>query len=193
MLISLLADGAMWTPMHRFNLMFRHRNLYPLAGFVAHYLHFSCLMSWRTRPLITSATTVIFLVMPHIHCCFVSFLWPNLSHINLISSISTPCLSLSTCICVFFSLLLCSCPSLYSRPPNLPSYTLCLTHLLSARQVSVAKRQGMSDGLLLRERRLSIMISYLPVQYSHKLDYSCGSCSGPLCREINADFASAHE
>lgn len=181
MLISLLADGAMWTPMHIFNLMFRPRHLYPLAGFVSHYLHFSCLMYRRTRLLITDATTVTFLVTPHIHCCSDSFLWPHLSHINLISYISSTSFSLSTCICVFFSLLLCSCPSPYPRPPNLPSYTLCLTHLLSARQVSVAKRQGMSDGLLLRERRLSIMISYLPMQYSRKLDYSCRSCCGLLC------------
>lgn len=70
---------------------------------------------------------------------------------------------LPACLCVSFSLLLCFCPSLYPRPPNLPSHTLCLTHLLSARQVSVAKRQAMSDGLLLWERRLSIMISHLPV------------------------------
>lgn len=48
-------------------------------------------------------------------------------------------------------------------PPNLPSHTLCLTHLLSARQVSVARRQAMSAGLLLWEWRLSIMISSFPL------------------------------
>lgn len=95
---------------------------------------------------------------------------------------------ISTCLSVFFSLLLCFCPSLYPRPPSLPSYTLCLTHLLSARQVYVAKRQAMSDGLLLRERPLSIMISHLPLPvHTYKLDFSYGNCSGVVCREISAD------
>lgn len=121
MLISLLDDGAMWTPMHIFNLMFRPRHLYPLAGFVSHYFHFSCLMYRRTRPLITSATTVSFLVTPHIHCCFDSFLWPHLSHINLISHISSTSFSLHLHLCLFLPVALLMSLSLppSSKPPLL--------------------------------------------------------------------------
>lgn len=68
-------------------------------------------------------------------------LWPHLSHTHLVLHLF---ISLSACLCVFFSLLLCFCPSLYPHPPNFPSHSLCLTHLLSARQVSVAKRQAMN-------------------------------------------------
>ena len=94
-----------------------------------------------------------------LHSCNI---WLHLLPVSLSLSLSPP-----ACLCVSFSLLLCFCPSLYPRPPNLPSHTLCLTHLLSARQVSVAKRQAMSDGLLFWERRLSIMISHPPVPYAH--------------------------
>lgn len=150
---------------------------------LAHCLHFFCLMYSRTKRMFTFATFPNFLIIPHIHVLIL--LWPHLSHNHLPVYIS------STCLCVFFSLLFCFCPSLYTRPPNLSSYTLCLTHLLSARQVFVAKRQAMSDGLLLRERHLSIMISYLPVLYARKLDFSYGSCSGVLWRGISADCAFA--
>lgn len=126
-------------------------------------------------------TFPVFVIISCIHILIL--LWSHLSHNHLTVYIS------STWFCVFFSLLLCFCPSLYTRPPNLSSSAQCLTHLLSARQVSVAKRQAVSDGLLLRERHLSIMISYLPVLYAHKLDFSYGSCSGVLWWGISADCA----
>lgn len=106
-----------------------------------------------------------FVQIPFHFCCFTPHstppltLWPHLIHVTFhLWLLLLP---------LFLSLLLCLCPSLNPRPPNLPSYTLCLTHLLSARQVSVAKRQAMSYGLLLTERRLSIMISQLPLLYTY--------------------------
>lgn len=80
------------------------------------------------------------------------------------SFFSTVSSSLRSPLCLLLPVALLLPPplslSLYPRPPNLASYTLRLTHLPSARQVFVARRQGMSDGLLLRERRLSIMSSW---------------------------------
>lgn len=71
-----------------------------------------------------------------------------------ISSFQLPRVSFSPCCsaCVLLTA---------SPPPILPSHTHCLTHLLSAHQVPVAKRQAVSDGLLLWEWRLSITVSSL--------------------------------
>ena len=116
-----------------------------------------CSKSWLSKE--TGRNVHIYLRNFYTFFCWIWLSIPSLYHLDLSHFVHES--PLSTSLAVFFSLLLCLCPSLYPRPPSLPTYTLCLTHLLSARQVHVAKRQAMSDGPLFRERPLSIMISHL--------------------------------